>query len=72
MMKNVAHLTKARVRTIASLNPIMIDGMGMCGGCRVVIDGAVKFACCDGPEFDAHQVDFNEVLKRLGAYKAKR
>lgn len=70
MMKAVADLTrKFGVKTIVSLNAIMIDGTGMCGGCRVLIDGESKFACCDGPEFDAHQVDFDNLMMRLGMYK---
>lgn len=68
MMKNIANITKDRIKTIASLNPIMIDGIGMCGGCRVVIDGIIKFACCDGPEFDAHKVDWDELINRNKAY----
>ncbi len=70
MMKNVSIITKKYgIKTIASLNPIMIDGTGMCGGCRVTIGGKVKFACVDGPDFDAHQVDFDELLKRTSFYK---
>ncbi len=70
MMKNVAAITKKyNIRTIASLNPIMIDGTGMCGGCRVTVGGKVMFACVDGPDFDAHQVDFDELLKRTNFYK---
>ncbi|WP_455281345.1 sulfide/dihydroorotate dehydrogenase-like FAD/NAD-binding protein [[Eubacterium] cellulosolvens] len=70
MMKAVAELTKKyNVPTIASLNPIMIDATGMCGGCRVVVGGETKFACVDGPEFDAHKVDFNLLLTRLNIYK---
>ena len=69
MMKFVAQLTKKyEVPTIASLNPIMVDGTGMCGGCRVTVGGKTKFACVDGPEFDAHQVDFDELIARLKAY----
>jgi len=68
MMKVVSELTRNRVKTIASLNPIMVDGMGMCGGCRVVVDSHIKFACCDGPEFDAHQVDWDELMNRSRAY----
>jgi len=56
------------VRTIVSLNPIMVDGTGMCGGCRVTVGGETKFACVDGPEFDAHQVDFDELSARQGTY----
>jgi len=68
MMKAVADITKSRVKTIASLNPIMIDGMGMCGGCRVIVEGRVRFACSDGPEFDAHKVDWNELMNRNKMY----
>ncbi|MGC9066695.1 MAG: sulfide/dihydroorotate dehydrogenase-like FAD/NAD-binding protein [Candidatus Ratteibacteria bacterium] len=70
MMKNVAAITKEyHIKTIASLNPIMIDGTGMCGGCRVTVGGKVMFACVDGPDFDAHQVDFDELQKRTSFYK---
>ncbi len=70
MMKFVSLLTKKyNVPTEASLNTIMVDGTGMCGACRVTIGGKTKFVCVDGPEFDAHQVDFDEMLKRLGGYK---
>ncbi len=70
MMKFVSLLTKEYgVPTIVSLNPIMIDGTGMCGGCRVTIEGKSKFACVDGPEFDGHQVDFDGLMRRLSAYK---
>jgi ferredoxin--NADP+ reductase len=70
MMKAVADLTRPHaIRTIASLNPIMVDGTGMCGGCRVMVDGKMQFACVDGPEFDAHQVDFDELRDRLTAYR---
>lgn len=70
MMKNVAEITKKySIKTIASLNPIMVDGTGMCGGCRVTVGGKVMFACVDGPDFDAHQVDFDELLKRTSFYK---
>jgi len=69
MMKFVAQLTKKyEVSTIASLNTIMVDGTGMCGACRVTVGGKTKFVCIDGPEFDAHQVDFDEMLMRLKAY----
>ena len=65
MMKVVANLTrKYDIKTIVSLNPIMVDGTGMCGGCRVEIDGKTKFACVDGPEFDGHKVDFNNLMLR--------
>jgi ferredoxin--NADP+ reductase len=70
MMKFVSLLTKEfNVKTTVSLNPIMIDGTGMCGGCRVTIGGKTKFACVDGPEFDGHQVDYDSLMRRLGAYK---
>jgi ferredoxin--NADP+ reductase len=70
MMKFVSLLTqKYKVHTIASLNTIMVDGTGMCGACRISVGGRTKFVCVDGPEFDAHQVDFDEMLKRLSAYK---
>jgi len=70
MMKAVAAVTKeTEIPTIASLNTIMIDGTGMCGGCRVTIGGEVKYTCVDGPEFDAHKVDFDELMNRLGTYR---
>ncbi len=70
MMKNVAKVTREkRILTIASLNPIMVDGTGMCGGCRVTVGGKQKFACVDGPEFDAHEVDFEGLTDRLIAYR---
>lgn len=70
MMKNVAAVTKPfGVKTTASLNTIMVDGTGMCGGCRVNVGGENKFACVDGPEFDAHQVDFANLLMRQQMYK---
>jgi ferredoxin--NADP+ reductase len=69
MMRYAAALTREwGVHTMASLNPIMVDGTGMCGGCRVTVGGKVKFACMDGPEFDAHQVDFEELTRRTRAY----
>jgi ferredoxin--NADP+ reductase len=69
MMKFVSLLTKKyNVPTVASLNTIMVDGTGMCGACRVTVGGKTKFVCVDGPEFDAHQVDFDEMLMRLGSY----
>ncbi|MDD3788360.1 MAG: sulfide/dihydroorotate dehydrogenase-like FAD/NAD-binding protein [Petrimonas sp.] len=69
MMKFVSELTKKYdVPTLASLNTIMVDGTGMCGACRVTVGGKTKFVCVDGPEFDAHQVDFDEMLMRLRAY----
>lgn len=70
MMKFVSLLTKKyEVPTLASLNTIMVDGTGMCGACRVSVGGKTKFVCVDGPEFDAHQVDFDEMLMRLGGYR---
>ena len=70
MMKAVAEVTRPfGVKTIASLNPIMVDGTGMCGGCRVTVNGEMKFACVDGPEFDAHLVDFGELTDRLTTYR---
>lgn len=70
MMKFVSILTKKyNIPTVASLNTIMVDGTGMCGACRVTIDGKTKFVCIDGPEFDAHKVDFDEMIMRLNAYK---
>ncbi|MBU4035893.1 MAG: sulfide/dihydroorotate dehydrogenase-like FAD/NAD-binding protein [Proteobacteria bacterium] len=69
MMKFVSKMTKEyNVKTLVSLNPIMIDGTGMCGGCRVSVGGETKFACVDGPEFDGHQVDFDGLMQRLQAY----
>jgi ferredoxin--NADP+ reductase len=70
MMRAVVELTKPlNVRTIVSLNPVMIDGTGMCGGCRVSIGDQTKFACVDGPEFDGHRVNFDELLERLSTYR---
>ncbi len=70
MMKFVAAVTKPYgIKTIVSLNPIMIDGTGMCGGCRVTVGGEIKFACVDGPDFDGHLVDFDELMKRNSAYR---
>jgi predicted ThiF/HesA family dinucleotide-utilizing enzyme len=70
MMKFGALTTKKyNIPTVASLNTIMVDGTGMCGACRVHIGGKTRFVCVDGPEFDAHQVDFDEMMTRLGAYK---
>lgn len=69
MMRAVAELTEPyNIKTLVSLNPVMIDGTGMCGGCRVVVDGKTRFACVDGPEFDAHQVDFDTLIRRNRAY----
>ena len=70
MMKFTCLLTKELgIPTIVSLNPIMVDGTGMCGACRVTVDGEVKFACVDGPEFDGHKVNFDEAMKRQQIYK---
>lgn len=70
MMKFVCKLTKEYgIKTIVSMNPIMIDGTGMCGGCRLTVGGKTKFACIDGPEFDGHEVDFDEVMARATIYK---
>ena len=72
MMKFVALLTKELgIKTIVSLNPIMVDGTGMCGACRVSVGGEVKFACVDGPEFDGHLVNFDEAMKRQQMYKTE-
>ncbi len=69
MMKAVANLTRPYgVHTLVSLNTIMVDGTGMCGGCRVTVDGNMKFACVDGPEFDGHRVDFDELMMRNRTY----
>ncbi|MBF0573098.1 MAG: sulfide/dihydroorotate dehydrogenase-like FAD/NAD-binding protein [Desulfamplus sp.] len=71
MMKFVSKITKEKgVETLVSLNPIMVDGTGMCGGCRVSVGGKTKFACVDGPEFDGHEVDYDELSKRLQAYQS--
>lgn len=70
MMKFVAQLTKQyNIKTVVSMNPIMIDGTGMCGGCRLTVGGETKFACVDGPDFDGHLVDFDEAMKRGTMYK---
>lgn len=70
MMKAVADMTRTvNIRTIVSLNPIMIDGTGMCGGCRVLVEGKSQFACVDGPEFDAHRVDFSVLVQRNAMYR---
>ncbi len=70
MMKVVCDVTRPYgIKTIVSLNPVMIDGTGMCGGCRVTIGGKTKFACVDGPDFDGHEVDFSELMRRLSMYK---
>ncbi len=65
MMKVVTNVTRPyKIKTVASMNPIMVDGTGMCGGCRVMVGGEVRFACVDGPEFDAHAIDFDNLMKR--------
>ncbi|HEX3000955.1 MAG TPA: sulfide/dihydroorotate dehydrogenase-like FAD/NAD-binding protein [Methanoregula sp.] len=70
MMKVTCEATRsAGIRTFVSLNPVMVDGTGMCGSCRVIIGGETKFACVDGPEFDAHKVDFNALMQRLRMYQ---
>ena len=70
MMRAVANLTKDKgIYTEASMNPIMVDGTGMCGACRVTVGGETKFACVDGPDFDAHKIDFDEVINRTRIYK---
>ncbi len=70
MMKFVCLLTKELgIKTVVSMNPIMIDGTGMCGGCRLTVGGEMKFACVDGPDFDGHLVDFDEVIRRSSMYK---
>jgi NAD(P)H-flavin reductase len=71
MMKGCAEATRPHgIHTIVSLNPVMVDGTGMCGGCRVKLDTGVKFACVDGPDFDGHHVDFDDLMFRLQRYKA--
>ena len=70
MMKNVSLLTKKyNLKTIVSMNPLMVDGSGMCGACRCMVDGKPKFACIHGPEFDGHKIDFDLVIQRLNTYK---
>ncbi len=70
MMRAVSNITKQYgIKTIVSMNPVMVDGTGMCGGCRVTVGGQTKFACVDGPDFDAHQVDFDEAIQRSRMYK---
>ena len=72
MMRACADTTRELgLKTTVSLNPIMVDGTGMCGGCRVRVDGRIRFACVDGPEFDAHKVDFDDLMMRLSRYKAE-
>jgi NAD(P)H-flavin reductase len=70
MMKGCADTTRPfGIKTMVSLNPVMVDGTGMCGGCRVKVGDSVKFACVDGPDFDGHQVDFDDLMARLGRYR---
>jgi len=72
MMKAVSDMTREpAIRTFVSLNSIMVDGTGMCGGCRVTIGGGTKFTCVDGPEFNGHEVDFDELVSRLGTYRGE-
>jgi len=72
MMRATANVTKSySLKTIVSLNPIMVDGMGMCGACRVTVGGETKFACVDGPEFDAALVDFDELIQRQCVFKSQ-
>jgi len=72
MMRAVCNLTKPYgIKTIVSMNPIMVDGTGMCGGCRLTVGGETKFACVDGPDFDGHQVDFDEAIRRSRIYRDK-
>jgi NAD(P)H-flavin reductase len=72
MMKACAEATRPhKITTIVSLNPIMVDGTGMCGGCRVKVDGKIKFACVDGPDFDGHRVDFDDLMMRLKRFTAE-
>ena len=72
MMRGAAEATRPfKIRTMVSLNPLMIDGTGMCGGCRVKVGGQVKFACVDGPDFDAHQVDFDDLMSRLRRFASQ-
>jgi hypothetical protein len=69
MMKGSAEATRPhKIKTMVSLNPLMVDGTGMCGGCRVKVGGQVRFACVDGPDFDAHLVDFEDLISRLRRY----
>ncbi|HAN50842.1 MAG TPA: NAD-binding oxidoreductase [Lachnospiraceae bacterium] len=72
MMKFVCKLTqKLGIHTVVSMNPVMVDGTGMCGACRLIVDHQVKFACVDGPEFDGHKVDFDLAMKRMAQYKSE-
>ncbi|MDF2986526.1 MAG: 2-polyprenylphenol hydroxylase-like oxidoreductase [Eubacterium sp.] len=70
MMRAVSNMTREYgIKTLVSMNPVMIDGTGMCGGCRLTVGGKTKFACVDGPDFDGHEVDFDEAMRRQGMYK---
>ena len=70
MMKFVCKVTEPYgIKTIVSLNPIMVDGTGMCGGCRVTVDGKIRYACVEGPDFDGHKVDFDELMRRNATYR---
>lgn len=72
MMKAVAEVTRPEnIHTVVSMNPIMVDGTGMCGACRITVGGKVKFACVDGPDFNAHEIDFDEVTQRTRIYKSQ-
>ena len=72
MMRAVCDLTREfSLPTVVSMNPVMVDGTGMCGCCRLTVGGEVKYACIDGPEFDGHKVDFDEAMQRLRTYKAQ-
>lgn len=72
MMKMVSKLTEPYgIKTIVSMNPVMVDGTGMCGGCRVTVGGKTKFACVDGPDFDGHEVDFDEAMRRQAMYRSQ-
>ena len=73
MMKACAETTRPHgIKTMVSLNPIMVDGTGMCGGCRVKVGDEVKFACVDGPDFDGHQVDFDDMMRGCGAMPKRK
>ena len=69
MMREICRLSKHRAKTYASINTIMVDGLGMCGGCRLTYDGKIKFSCVDGPEFDGHLVGWDELINRSGVYR---
>ena len=71
MMQACAELTRPRgIRTIVSMNPVMVDGTGMCGGCRVTVGKEIRFACVDGPEFDGHLVDFDDLMSRQRRFRS--